>query len=347
MRNLIIGCAYDIINGMKSVPDITFTSVLQWSDAECRDFLEIMRWGDSPMCPKCGAEKPYRITRKARNKNQVRKLFKCRKCRRQFSVTVGTIFEDSKIPLPKWFAAIYLMCSSKKGISAHQLHRMLDITYRSAWFMCHRIRNAMQDDTGDPLSGIVEADETYISPRTKRGHPVVHERINDEIKMGLRPKPRRKGPFEGKTAVFGMIERGGRVRSRVVPDTRRATLNSIMLDEIDADATLITDGHSSYRSMHRHMRHEVVDHEIEYVRPDDPTLHTQNIENYWSIFKRALVGTFHHISEGYLPMYLHEFDFRGSRRQVTDAERFALLMAQTQGRLLWYCRTPQQPNPHA
>ena len=303
--------------------------------------------GRRAMVPQVRRREPYRFTRKVRT--GTRSLFKCRNCQKQFSATVGTIFEDSKIPLSKWFAAIYLMCSSKHGISAHQLHRMLRITYKSAWFMCHRIRKAMQDRSGDVLRGIVEADETYVSkPGTgRRGHPVVHERINDEIKMGLRPKPRRRAPFEDKTAVFGMIERGGRVRSRVVPDTRRDTLNSIMVDEIDSDATLITDGHSSYRSMHRHMRHEVVDHEIEYVRKDNPAVNTQLTENTWSIFKRGLVGTFHHISEGYLPMYLHEFDFRGSRRKITDAERFASLMAQTQGRLLWYCRTPQPQNPYA
>ena len=331
-----------------STTTISFHDVLRWSEDDCRQFLELMRWGGEPVCPKCGAEKPYRITRKTRTKNNVQKLFKCRACRRQFSATVGTIFEDSKIPLSKWFAAIYLMCSSKKGISAHQLHRMLNIAYRSAWFMCHRVRNAMADASGDLLKGIVEADETYVGPKTKRGHPVYHERIKDEENMGLRPKTKRAGPFEGKTAVFGMIERGGRVRSRVVPNTRRDTLRDIILNEVDADdATLVTDGHSSYRSMRKHLHHEVVDHEIEYVRPDNPDIHTQNIENYWSIFKRGLVGTFHHISEGYMPMYLHEFDFRGSRRDITDEERFACLMGQTQGRLLWYCKTPQPENPYA
>ena len=321
---------------MKSEKDIIgIIDILRWSEDECREFLEVMRWGDNPMCPKCGAREPYRITRKTRTKNRVQKLMKCRECKRQVSATVGTIFEDSRMPLSKWFAAIYLMCSSKKGISAHQLHRMLNITYRSAWFMCHRIRDAMSDSSGDSLRGIIEVDETYVGARTKRGHPTWHERVKDEEEMGLRPKTPHRAPFEGKTAVFGMLERGGRIRSRVVPDTRRDTLNPIILDEVDADdATLITDGHPSYRSMHRHMDHEVVDHEIEYVRRDNPNIHTQNIESYWSLFKRGLIGTFHHISEGYLPMYLHGFDYRVSSRELTDAERFALLMSQAQGRLL-------------
>ena len=121
---------------------VSFQTVLRWSDDECRVFLEQKRWPDGPHCPKCGAEEPYTITRKTSTKNAVKSLYKCRACRRQFTATVGTIFEDSKIPLNKWFAAIYLMCSSKKGISAHQLHRSLDITYKSAWFMCHRIRES-------------------------------------------------------------------------------------------------------------------------------------------------------------------------------------------------------------
>jgi transposase-like protein len=146
---------------------LTFQKVLRWEENECREYLEKMRWPDGPHCPKCGTEEPYRITRKSRTKNTVQNLFKCRACRKQFTATVGTIFEDSKIPLNKWFAAIYLMCSSKKGISAHQLHRSLDITYKSAWFMCHRIREAARDKGAlGLLSGTVEADETYVGSRT-------------------------------------------------------------------------------------------------------------------------------------------------------------------------------------
>ncbi len=325
--------------------NITFHDIMQWSDDECRQFLEVMRWGGEPWCPKCGTEKPYRFTRKV--KNGERKLFKCRECKKQFSATVGTIFEDSKIPLSKWFAAIYLMISSKHGISAHQLHRMLHITYPSAWFMCHRIRNAMSDSSGDPLSGIVEADETYVGPRTKRGHPVVHERIKDEENMGLRPKTKFQ-PLAGKTPVFGMIERGGRVKTQVVDRPASNTLRPIIMDSVDPEnTTLITDGHPAYRNMKRHITHETVDHEIEYVQKRNRMVHTQNIENFWSIFKRGLSGTFIHVGEGYLPMYLNEFDFRGSSRDLTDEQRFAALMAQVQGRLLWYCKTSQPENPYA
>ena len=168
------------------------------------------------------------------------------------------------MPLSKWFAAIYLMCSSKKGISAHQLHRMLNITYWSAWFVRHRIGKTTMDNSDDSLRGIIEFGETDVGARTKRGHPTWHERIKDEEEMGLRPKPPNRAPFEEKTAVFGMLERGGRIRSRVVANTFRDTLNPIIMEEVDADgATLITDGHSSYRSMHNYLPHEVVDHEVE------------------------------------------------------------------------------------
>ena len=167
---------------------LTFHQVLRWTDDECRAFLEQMRWPHGPRCPKCGAEEPYSITRKSHTKNMVKSLYKCRSCKKQFSATVGTIFEDSKIPLHKWFAAIFLMCASKKGISAHQLHRQLDITYKSAWFMCHRVREAMRDKGAmEPLSGVVEADETYIGGRSRRGHKIWHERKQDEEEMGLQP----------------------------------------------------------------------------------------------------------------------------------------------------------------
>ena len=329
-----------------TIRDISFQSVMRWTDDECRSFLEEQRWPNGPVCPKCGSEKPYTITRRAKSKNRVRSFYKCRSCRRQFTATVGTIFEDSKIPLSKWFAAIYLMCASKKGISAHQLHRQLKINYRSAWFMCHRVREAMSGNgTFQPLSGTVEADETYLAPKRRRGSVAHRERIQDEIEQGLRPQPRRKGPYEGKTVVFGMVERGGKVKSMKVPDATGRTLRPIMLREIDLERSrLMTDGNPSYRRMKEHLPHDAINHEVEYVRGD---VHTQTIDGYWSNLKRGVYGVFHHVSEDRLPMYLGEFDFRFNRRKISDADRFASLMSQTTGRLLWYCRTPQPQNPFA
>lgn len=325
---------------------VSYLSILKWSEEECREFLARRRWPNGPCCPKCGAAEAWKIERRSPSKNAVRALYRCRECKRQFTATVGTIFEDSKIPLNKWFAAIYLMCASKKGVSAHQLHRSLDITYKSAWFMCHRIREAMQDKHGLPLVGTIEADETYIGGRWRRGHPVMHERIQDEIQMGLRPKPQ-KGRWskEGKAIVFGMMERGGKVRTQKVADTTAATLRPIMIRHIDMKRShLMTDANPAYRLIRRYLPHDVIRHELEYVNGD---IHTQNMENYWSILKRGLYGVFHHVGEDYLPCYLNEFEFRFNRRKISDAERFASLMGRTQGRVLWFCRTPQPENPFA
>jgi transposase-like protein len=329
---------------MLDLANFTLIDVMQLTPDECRDILIDARWPDGPVCPKCGHPDAYTINRKSKTKNRLSRLFKCRGCKRQFSATVGTIFEDSKIPLNKWFAAMYLMCASKKGISAHQLHRMLKISYESAWFMCHRVRAAMEAESFEKMTGTVEADETYVGPRTRRGHKTWHERIKDEEEMGLRPK-RSRAPFDGKTPVFGMIERGGRARTEVVSDARAVTLRPILLNNLDIDqARLITDGHPAYRSMDRYLPHDVIDHEVEYVNGD---VHTQNIENYWSIFKRGLYGVFHHVSHVHLPMYLNEFDFRANHRKVDDGQRFSALMGQTRGRLTWYCQTPQADNPFA
>ena len=329
---------------------LSFHNVMQWTDAECRTFLEAQRWPNGPYCPKCGAEKPYTITRKTASKNRVRSFYKCRECRKQFTATVGTIFEDSHIPLNKWFAAIYLMCASKKGISAHQIHRMLGVAYRSAWFMCHRVREAMRESDG-LLSGIIEADETYIGGKTRRGHPVAnYERRQIDLEArGLTPRQFGRGkrhPREDKAVVFGMMERGGRVRSQHVLDATARTLGPIMIRDIDVkNSRLITDGHRVYKMIGHEMQHDVINHELEYVRGD---VHTQGIENYWSLVKRGILGTWHHVGEPYLDQYLREFDYRFNRRKISDAERFSALFGQVAGRrVTWNCRTPQPENPHA
>ena len=326
---------------------LTFQAVLKWDEEQCRDFVASMRWPDGIICPKCGViEEPYRITRKTASKNKLQSLYKCRSCTKQFSATVGTIFEDSHVPLNKWLATMFLMVSSKKGISAHQLYRMLDLgSYRTGWFMAHRVREAMREKgLLTPLSGDVEADETYLHPRRRRGSLAHHERIKDEVEMGLRPAPARKGPYEGKAVVFGMQERGGKVRPAHVPDTTTSTIHPVVHSWVDAKNTrLLTDQSPIYRSAKRYMKHETINHETEYARGD---VHTQNIDNYWSIFKRGVYGAFHHIGEDFLPAYLGEFDFRRNTRKVTDSERFVSLMRQLQGRPTWYCRTPQPQNPH-
>jgi len=331
-----------------------FIEILQWSEEKCREYLAAQRWPDGARCPKCGEGDAYTLTRKSATKNAVRSLYKCRVCRKQFTATVGTIFEDSHIPLNKWFAAIYLMCASKKGVSAHQIHRMLGVTYKSAWFMAHRVREAMRENGASPLVGIIEADETYIGGRGRRGHPVAKwEREQIEREARGETLLRKRGPKAGqrhprldKAAVFGMIERGGRVRSQHVPEVNVRTLRPIMINNIDVkNSRLITDGHRVYEMIKHEMPHDVIDHSLEYVRGD---VHTQGIENFWSLVKRGIIGTWHHVGVPYLDQYLREFDYRFNRRKISDAERFAALFAQVSGkRVTWYCQTPQPENPYA
>ncbi|MEW6034654.1 MAG: IS1595 family transposase [Chloroflexota bacterium] len=241
-----------------STGKLTFQKVLRWSDQECRDFLDQMRWPHGPHCPKCGANEPYKLERKTETRNKVQRLYKCRSCKRQFTATVGTIFEDSKIPLNKWFAAIFLMCASKKGVSAHQLHRSLDITYKSAWFMAHRVREAMREKgVLAPFSGTVEADETYVGGK-QRGHWTWRERIQDEIRMGLREKPK-KHPRMEKAVVFGIIERNGKVRTIKVPEVTAKTMGPILRANLDlTKARLITDGNKAFKHIKHHVRHGIV-----------------------------------------------------------------------------------------
>ena len=198
------------------------------------------------------------------------------------------------------------------------------------------------DDDPDKLSGTIEADETYMGGRRRRGHNLYHERVKDEIEMGIRRKP----PYQEKTAVFGMVERDGEVRSMVVPKATGRYLKPIMTEMINLqDSELMTDGSPIYKGMGEHLPHGVINHELAYVAGD---IHTQNIEGYWSILKRGVYGVFHHVGDGYLPMYLSEFDFRFNARRVSDSERFQLLMSQVSGkRVLWFCQTEQPSNPHA
>lgn len=325
---------------------LTYQTVLRWTDDQCREYLEHQRWPNGAVCPKCGTSNPYVLERRTKTKNKVQKLYKCRACRKQFTATIGTIFEDSKIPLNKWFAAIFTMCASKKGVSAHQLHRMLEVTYKSAWFMSHRIREAMREKGKlDLFTGTVEADETYIGGKS-RGHYVWKERIKDEIEAGLRPKPKfPHHPRMDKAVVFGILERDGKARTITVPEVNAKTLGTILRDNLDLEkARLITDGSNAYKHIKHHVKHDVIDHEETYVSGD---IHIQGIENYWSLLKRGLNGIFQHVNRKYLPQYLSEFQYRFNNRKVTDAERFASLVAQVQGRLDWYCQTPQPENPYA
>jgi transposase-like protein len=286
-----------------------FKKAILSREDEAYGFLEQIRWPNGPICPHCQGTKIYRF-KIVPNK---RRVLKCATCRKQFSVTVGTIFEDSHIPLTKWITAMHFLCSSKKGMSTHQLHRMLDITYKSAWFMTHRIRHAFKESfPGTPLSGTVEADETYVGGRARR-----------EQKM------------ENKTAVFALVERGGRVRSFPVERVTAENLKAIIKSTVAPTSKLMTDEFVSYQGLKKDFAdHQTVNHSIgEYVRGEAGT---NTVEGYFSLLKRGLNGTYHHVAQKHLHRYLAEFDFRYNARGVDDTTRAVLALQRIEGRRLRY-----------
>lgn len=280
-----------------------------------RSFLESIRWPNGPICPHCGSADVQKLTPRPTSKKPGRKgLHKCRskECRKQFTVTVGTIFEDSHIPLSKWLMAIHLLCSSKKGMSAHQLHRLLGVTYKSAWFMAHRIRYAMtQEPLASKLSGVVEVDETYIGGKV-RG-----------TRRGRRDKP----------PIVALVECGGEVRAFPMKRVTEENLRKAIRENVHPSARMMTDGHIAYRDLGDEFAdHQVVaHHRREYVRGE---AHTQTVEGYFSLLKRGIVGTYHYVGEGHLHRYVDEFTFRYNRRKVSDGQRAAMAIRATEGKRL-------------
>lgn len=313
-----------------------------------RAYLEAMRWPDGVVCPKCGlCGEAYRIVRKEKTKEQMiadsqagkryrkpqKGVWKCAGCRKQFTVTVGTIFEDSHIPLHKWFLAIHLMCSSKKGISAHQLMRNLDIKqYKSAWFMAHRIRYAMTGELPEKMTGTIEADETYIGGKARN-------KVHRAVKAGQRAQDH---PIRyGKEAVFSVVQRGGRVHSRHIERVTSDNLRDVLESVVEADAHLVTDTSSALIKANRDSgdrKHSLVNHTAdEYVRYEEGFCVTTNtVEGYFSILKRGINGVYHHVGRKHLHRYLGEFDFRYNERKVTDGERAQTALKGFDGKRLMY-----------
>lgn len=297
------------------------------------EYLESIRWPNGPVCPHCGEaeRKPYKLP------NKTRRLWKCAACRKQYTVTVGTIFEGSHIPLNKWLLAFYLLCSSKKGMSAHQLHRMLGITYKSAWFMAHRIRYAMsQPAFSRLLSGTVEVDETYVGGKKRRPNKRQYKPLSGK-ERDARTKITGRG--SEKTPVVALVERGGEVRSFRMANVTAEKLGGAIRRNIAREAHLRTDSFPSYTLVGReYASHETVDHNVEYVRGD---AHTNTAENFFSILKRGINGVYHHVSEAHLDRYLSEFDFRYNTRTAngyTDADRTRLALSQVEGKRLRYAQ---------
>lgn len=284
-------------------------------------YLESVIWPNGPVCPHCGCmDRVYDLKGKATRIG----LKKCGECRKQFTVKVGTVFESSHIPLHKWLQAAYLLACSKKGMSAHQLHRILEITYKSAWFMTHRLREAMRVAHIEPLGGagsVVEADETYVGGLEKNKH---------------RKKRNKKGRGPVcKEAVFSLVERGGKVRSTHVPNVNAETLRPILYKQLHSESRLMTDEAKIYKPLGKAFaEHKAVSHSIgEYVRGD---AHTNTIENYFSIFKRGIKGVYQHCGPQHLKRYLAEFDFRYNERDIDDLSRSTIVLRGIIGKRLLY-----------
>jgi hypothetical protein len=308
--------------------DLTLDQIMQRfaTDAAARKYLEMIRWPDGPACPHCGnadADRIYDIAPNPERKIRAG-LRDCGACHSQFTVTVGTIFEDSKIPLRKWLVAWYMLCSSKKGVAALQIQRQLDIgSYRSAWFMMHRIRYALRDPMfADKLGGnggTVEVDETYVGgkPRPQSG--------------GEKPK---RGRGTKKIPVVSLVERGGRARSKMITGADSKTLKTAIRQNVDRSSRIMTDDWASYRGIGTEFTggHQTVNHSAgEYARGD---AHTNTAEGYFAILKRGIMGIYHHVGTQYLDQYLAEFDFRYSNRSVTDGARTVAGLRKVEGKRL-------------
>jgi transposase-like protein len=302
-------------------------------EAAAQEALANLRWPDGKVCcPLCdGGKKVYEVNyvrRDARTgevKPSVRKQWKCGACRKKFSVTSGSIFEGSHIPVGKWIFAVYMMCSSKKGISANQLARELNVSYKTSWFMCHRVREAMLQE---PLAGMlgkgddfVELDETFVGGKKRNNR---HK--NRTAQAGK------------KVAVMTLLDRAGDVKTVKVPNVRKATLQELAKPLVDKNAYVITDAHLSYEGLRDHFAgHSTVDHSREFVR--GLVFHTNFAESYHSLLKRGIVGAFHHISEKHLPRYLAEFDRRWNSRKDRDGDRAIDVLKTAFGKRLTYVET--------
>ncbi len=290
------------------------------SETECREHFEGVRWPGAITCPHCGDPNGYRLGGAAGAKGYM----KCdaKECRKKFTAKVGTVMEDSPISYKKWLLAFCLMAGSKKGFSAHQLHRSLGITYKSAWFMFHRIRFAMVENPDAPLlggpGGIVEVDETFIGGKPTTNYWKDVER-----------------PWSTKTPVMVLVDRNGRARSMPKARVTAENLKGAIRENVDTNTRIMTDEHRGYVGLDKEFAsHETVNHGIkEYARGD---VHSNTAESYFALLKRGVHGTFHHVSKGHLHRYCNEFAWRWTFRKVDDFSRMNITIANIAGKRLMY-----------
>ena len=291
-------------------------AIIYFADADrCFEYALNLRFPNGVVsCPRCGSEKHSFV--------KTRRLWHCKGCKKQFTLKVGTIFEDSPLGLDKWMCAFWIICNSKNGVSSCETARTLGITQKSAWFMLHRIRVTMHDDAPGMLSGEVEADETFIGGKARNMH--VAKRQRRITGTGTKDK----------TAVMGILERGGKVRTMVVPNRKKAALQAEVKKHVEAGSALYTDFLLSYEGLASQYAHQVVDHAVEYV---NGRIHINGLENFWSLLKRGIDGTYVSIEPFHLFRYLDEQSFRyNNRKNMDDQARFETAMRNVFGHPLTY-----------
>jgi len=297
---------------------MNFKSIIEFTqyfntEEKCRLFLEEQRWGDSPACPHCGSTN----VRKFATDN---KTYKCREkvCRKKFTVTVGTIYENTKIPLTKWFLATYILSVHSKGISSLQLANWLNVTQKTAWFLNHRIREMLSNNAPELLNEIVEIDETYVGGKISNKH------------VSKRKEARKQG---NKSMVVGAIQREGKVRTKVVQQANIENIQKTIVEFVEPNSTMITDESHAYNKVSLNYKHETINHRNkEYVRG---SIHTNTIEGYWSVLKRQINGIHHFVSPKHLQRYCDESSYRYNTRSLDQDNRFTDVIRRCNGRLTY------------
>lgn len=316
-----------------TAPKTLQDAIQYFSDEQtCIDAVAMMRWADGPRCPTCEGEKgqkPYYL--------KTQKRWKCRTCRKQFSVKVGTIFEESPIPLQKWLPALWMLVSCKNGISSYEIHRALGVSQKTAWFMLHRLRVVLKSQNlGFKIGGEgseVEVDETFVGGKMKNMHKEKQARVRALNVYGT------AAGIIGKTVVMGMLDRTARqIRAKVVPDVSRLTLQTAVLNNVEHGANVYTDQAPAYQRLNKTYVHEIVNHAETYVRG---RVHTNGLENFWSLFKRNLAGTYVCVEPFHLERYVDEQVFRYNNRAtrenpLKDSDRFLLALSQVAGKRLTF-----------
>jgi transposase-like protein len=301
----------------QETPKTLQKAIIYFADADnCLNYMVARRWPNGVICPTCGRTDVSFLA------NQRKWQCKSAHTRRQFTIKAGTIFEDSPLGLDKWLTAIWMVTNCKNGVSSYEVHRAIGVTQKTAWFMLHRVRVAMQTGSFEKkMSGQVEADETYIGGLARNMHRSEHSR-----------KVTGTGG-KGKVAVMGLLERDGKVRAKVIRDATQLTLHAEVRSNVEAGAELFTDGWKAYSGLHQDYVHQVIDHAEKYV---DGQIHTNGIENFWSLLKRGLKGTYVSVEPFHLFRYLDEQVFRFNERKGKDADRFFKVTGQVAGKRLTY-----------